>query len=216
MEQYRKDCRQSRLGRVAAQRAQALKQSLDENKKDYRELWMLVDGGYTNRTFLTNIPQDVTVVGRIRRDAKLHYLPENQKNKGRKKAYGAKAPTPEALRQDPCVPWEKTQVIIGGKQRQVQYKRLSPLRWRPTGQHKMVQMLVLKPIPYQLSKNSPVNRRQPVYLICTNPNADPQTIIQRYVWRWDIEVNPFSAIQRVDSPICWDFSIFSAKVCTTF
>ena len=29
-------------------------------------------------------------------------------------------------------------------------------------------------------------------------------------------VNPFSAVQRVDFSICWDLSIFSAKVCTTF
>ena len=31
--------------------------------------------------------------------------------------------------------------------------------------------------------------REPAYLICTNPHLPAQQIVQRYFWRWDIEVN---------------------------
>ena len=31
--------------------------------------------------------------------------------------------------------------------------------------------------------------RKPAYLICTDPSASIQEVLQAYVWRWDIEVN---------------------------
>ena len=40
-----------------------------------------------------------------------------------------------------------------------------------------------------LSKNSPILYRQPAYLICTNPHASLEHVLQAYLWRWDIEVN---------------------------
>ncbi len=30
---------------------------------------------------------------------------------------------------------------------------------------------------------------QPAYLICTDPDLPVQTVVQDYLWRWDIEVN---------------------------
>jgi hypothetical protein len=189
LRQNQQERQEHRLALVAAQRIEALKKSLDEQEKPCGTLHVLVDGGYTNRTFFSHISQDIVVVGRIRRDAQFYHLPETQKEKGRNKAYGELAPTPETLLKDPEAPWDTTRILIGGTEREIQYKRLTQLRWKPTGQHKIVQMLVLKPVSYRLSKNGPVNRRQPAYLICTDPGCDPQTIIQHYVYRWDIEVN---------------------------
>jgi hypothetical protein len=31
--------------------------------------------------------------------------------------------------------------------------------------------------------------RKPTYLICTDPNASIEEVLQAYIWRWDIEVN---------------------------
>lgn len=189
MNTYHEESRKNRLGVVAAKMVTAMKEDLASREKKCGGLWLVVDGGYTNRSFLAGIPDETVVVGRVRRDAKLHYPVQTQKEKGRKKVYGEKAPTPEALRQDETVPWKKVRVRIGDKEREVSYKRLVNLKWRPAGQNKTIQLLVLRPMPYKLTKNGPINRRQPSYLICTDPKADPKTIIQRYIWRWDIEVN---------------------------
>lgn len=189
MEAYHRQQAQSRLGLVAAQRVQALHKALQDEQPNPRPLWLVVDGGYTNRTFLANLPPQATVIGRIRKDAKLHFLPTEQTPKGRNRAYGEDAPTPEALLRDEATTWETTHATIGGQPREIRFKQLRSLRWRPTGQQTTIQLLVLAPTLYRLSKNSPVNHRQPLYLICTDPQADPQTIIQRYIWRWDIEVN---------------------------
>lgn len=42
---------------------------------------------------------------------------------------------------------------------------------------------------YRVAPNGKRYYRQPTYLICTDPEADTKTILQRYLRRWDIEVN---------------------------
>lgn len=189
-EKYYAKAKKTRVGRVGAQYLCRQREILDEEGMANRHLWISVDGGFTNKTFLSSIPHNTTVIGRIRRDAKLHHLPRNQSGaKGRKKSYGDQAPTPRQLEKDTSVPWTEVPVFIGGKERNVRIKTLGPLRWRPAGQEANLQLIVIAPTPYRLSKNSETNYRQPAYLISTNSDASPREIVRRYVSRWGIEVN---------------------------
>lgn len=187
---YRQKMREARVTAVGAERVSAMRRWLDRNGEQDRKLWVLVDGGYTNRTLLKSIPPKTTVVGRIRRDAKLHFLPpEPRAGRGRPKVYGQPAPTPEEMRQDPRWPWKTVSVFLGGKSRELRVKQLGPLRWRAAGKDADLQLLVIAPTAYRLTKNSKLLYRKPAYLICTDPEANLQSIVERYVWRWDIEVN---------------------------
>src|SRR5690606_39381066 len=58
---------------------------------------MGVDGSYTNSTVLKNLPDRVTLIGRVRKDCKLYEpaQPTKAQLKGRKKVYGERIPTPE-------------------------------------------------------------------------------------------------------------------------
>ena len=49
--------------------------------------------------------------------------------------------------------------------------------------------LVIEPVPYRASKRSKLERREPAYLICTDPDLPIAELLQVYLWRWDIEVN---------------------------
>ena len=130
------------------------------------------------------------MIGRIRADAKLYHLPEPTSGKvGRNRVYGRRAPTPEALRKDKTLPWERVEVFAAGKQHQFRIKTLSTLRWRPAGKLHDLRLIVIAPLAYRLTKHSDILYRRPAYLICTDPNATIQEVLQAYVWRWDIEVN---------------------------
>ena len=59
----------SRLGRLT------IRVSLPAHPDGRRLLRLLVDGGYTNATFLKELPARTTLTGRIRKDAKLYYPP---------------------------------------------------------------------------------------------------------------------------------------------
>lgn len=188
-QRYRADCRKQSLGAVAAGELGRLRNWMDDNGEAQRLLWAVVDGGYTNQTVLQHLPPRTVLVGRIRADAKLYLLPDEASAKGRRRVYGKRAPTPEQLRCDASVPWQTVSVFLGGQQRELQFKTLGPLRWRAAGASHTLRLVVLAPLRYHTTPEGRFYYRSPAYLISTDPNATVEQIIQRYVYRWDIENN---------------------------
>ena len=90
----------------------------------------------------------------IRADAKLYDLPHTQPDTGRRRVYGEPAPTPEQVRQDEQIPWKPLRVFFGGAVRELRVKQLTAVRWRTAGQNHTLQLLVIAPTPYRLSKHS--------------------------------------------------------------
>jgi hypothetical protein len=193
LKQYRHAARLVRLPLLAVQQITELRQALDTDR-DAAQRWLhvLVDGGYTNQTMLKKLPDRTTLIGRIRKDAKLYQFPEPTAaapRRGRPRRYGALAPTPEQLRTNDSIPWTEITVCISGTARIVRVKYLNHVLWRAAGLRHDLQLVVIAPLGYRLRKNSKLLYRQPAFLICTDPHLDLQTVIQQYVQRWDIEVN---------------------------
>jgi hypothetical protein len=193
LQAYRQAARQARLPLLAAQQIGALRQALDaEPGGAQRPLQIVVDGGYTNETVLKKLPARTTLIGRLRKDAKLYFLPEPlppPKQRGRPRRYGAPAPTPEQWRTDDSIPWTSLEVSVSGAPHQVRIKGLRNLLWRTAGLAHTLQLVVIAPLSYRLRKGSKLLYRQPAFLICTDPELDPRSLVQAYVQRWGIEVN---------------------------
>jgi hypothetical protein len=189
LDAYHKEVKVRRLSAVGAGRIKNLRTWLDEHSAQEQMLWAVVDGSYTNRTVFQSLPPKTILVGRVRSDAHLYYLPDQRAAKGRNRVYGEEAPTPEKLLKDDTIPWQILPVFFGGENREIKFKQLTPLRWRVAGQKHTLQLIVIQPTKYQLSKRGKKHYRQPAYLICTDPLATPHDIIQHYLWRWDIETN---------------------------
>jgi len=188
--QFHQAKRKLALPKVGADRLHSLRNAMDKDGQQDRPLWSVVDGGYTNRTFIKYLPPRTVFVGRIRADAKLYHLPESSKGKpGRNRVYGKRAQTPEELRKDQCMPWQRVEAFAAGKVHNFKIKTLSPLRWRPAGKKHDLRLIVIAPLGYRLTKSSKLLYRKPAYLICSDPNASIKNVLQAYIWRWDIEVN---------------------------
>jgi len=192
-EQYRQAARRTGLPHRASQQIAALRQALDaEPNGAQRPLHLWVDGGYTNATVLKKLPPRTTLVGRIRQDAKLYFLPEpppTAPQPGRPRRYGAPAPTPEQLRQDDSAPWTALDVSLSGTSHTMRVKQLHPILWRTAGLHHTLQLVVIAPVGYRLRKHSKLLYRKPAFLVCTDPALDVRTVVRGYVQRWGIEVN---------------------------
>jgi hypothetical protein len=52
-----------------------------------------------------------------------------------------------------------------------------------------LRLVVISPVPGRHTPGAKRIYRQPAYLICTDPTLPLQTLLQEFVWRWDIEVN---------------------------
>jgi hypothetical protein len=192
-QQYRQAARQARLPLLAAQQIAALRQALDaEPNGAQRQLQCVVDGGYTNETILKKLPVRTTLIGRLRKDAKLYFPsapPPTAPSRGRPRRYGAPAPTPEQLRTDESVPWTSIEVSVSGAPHQIRIKCLRPILWRTAGLDHTLQLVVIAPLSYRLRQGSKLLYRQPAFLICTDPELDLRSLVQGFVQRWGIEVN---------------------------
>ena len=166
---YRAELKASALSRRGAEQIAQLRSQLDDDPENAgRQLMVTVDGGYTNGTVLRRLPERVTVIGRIRKDAKLYAPPGSQPGRGRKRLYGEQMPTPEQLRQDESVPGEEVAAYGAGKVHSFQVKSFAPCRWKAAG-GRDVRVIVIRPLAYRPTRNSRVLYRQPGYLICTDP-----------------------------------------------
>ena len=162
---------------------------LDARAATDRTLIVSVDGSYTNRTVLKNLPERTTIIGRIRKDAKFSYPPSQQPDRGRRRCYGDPAPTPQELLKDDCVPWSKARVWASSKYHDCEYKSIDRIQWSKAGPTRLLRLIVIRPLSYRLTSESRLLYRQPAFLICTDPDLAIETVIQDYFWRWDIEVN---------------------------
>jgi len=186
---YQQERAKRNINLAGKDRLAHLRKQMDASGSQNRRLIMAVDGRFTNSTILQNVPERTALVGRVRKDSAFYYPPEQQAHRGRKRKYGARCPTPEALLQDESVPWQTVPAYAAGKRYDFKIKTLDQI-YSPMdkGQHPL-RLIVIEPVPYRLSKKSKLERREPAFLICTDPAMPLAEALQAYLWRWDIEVN---------------------------
>jgi hypothetical protein len=186
---YREALKQQNLNRISLERIERLRREVPCG----RHIVLNGDGSFTNKTILQGMPKGCTYIGRGRKDMALHYLPPSTTGKaratGRPRRYGDKAPTPEELRQDDTIPWQRIGAFAAGKRHEFRIKTLGPVLWRKSGTGLPLRIVVIAPLGYRLTKGGKMLYRQPAYLVCTDPALPLEDLLQYYLWRWGIEVN---------------------------
>ena len=188
-EQYQQERAKRNINLVGKERLAHLRQDMDAKGSLHRRLVVTMDGRFTNSTLLRHVPERTTVIGRVRKDAAFYYPPDQQAPRGRKRKYGPRCPTPEQLLQDQSVPWQSVEAYAAGQRYTFKVKTLGPIYSPMDKGQSALRLIVIEPVPYRLSKNSKLERREPAFLICTQPELPLEEVLQFYLWRWDIEVN---------------------------
>ena len=182
---YREQQKKCRISTVGAARLAELREQVPD-----RKIVCAVDGGFTNKEIFTLIPDNTVIIGRIRKDARLFKVPEESEGafRGRKKYYGDPLPTPEQIRQDEKVPWQKVNAFAAGKYHEFDVKTIFPVRWQ-SSKNRDVLIVIIRPLAYRPSNGAKLLYRDPAYLICSDPELPLEQLIQAYIWRWEIELN---------------------------
>lgn len=188
-QEYKEQLKQKNLNVYGNEAVNQIRTMMDECGMENKKLVLAVDGSYTNGSFIKNLPSNVALIGRIRKDAKFNLPAEQQPHTGRRKIYGQELPTPEQIRQSDQYPWKSVQAWAAGKVHDFDIKVVENVMWRKTGKDTRLRLIVIRPLKYKLTKNSKPLYRSPTYLICTDPNISIQDFLQFYLWRWQIEVN---------------------------
>jgi hypothetical protein len=192
-QEYARQSEKMKISRRGAERIRALREKMDRTPDaSQRKLVVTGDGGYTNKTVLRELPERASYIGRIRKDAKLFALPkaepETQKA-GRRRSYGERLPTPEEILRDKSIPWKTVKAYAAGKVHEFNIKTMAPVRWKAAGGQTDLRLVVIRPLGYRLRKGGKILYRSPSYLICTDVDYPVDTLVQNYIWRWEIEVN---------------------------
>jgi hypothetical protein len=156
-----------------------------------RPVLFAMDGSYCNGNVLKHLPAGVEVIARTRKDIRLSALPEEAQGShaGRKRQYGEDLPTPEELRQNEAVPWQRAQIYGAGKMHDLKYKSLEPVLWRKGAGTRPLRLFVIAPLGYRKNKHTRVYYREPAYLLSTDLRSPVSVLIQAAFDRWEIEVN---------------------------
>ena len=186
---YQEERAKRNINQLGVQRLQHLRRQMDQSGSAARRLITTVDGRFTNSTVLKSVPERTTLIGRLRRDAVLYFLPQAQPEKGRKRKYGPLAPTPEQLLKDEAAAWQTVCAQACGRRHEFKIKRLPAVVMRMNGAAMTVQVIVIKALGYRLQRGGKLLYRQPAFLVCTDPELPVQEFLQDFLWRWDIEVN---------------------------
>lgn len=180
--QYRMAQKTHSLTARAVQLLETLRAECDaEGMK--QDILAVVDGGYTNKTLIQNLPRRMDLIGRVRKDIQI-CMPA----KAGRKVYGERLPTPELLRMDGCLPEQVCECFYGGKVREIRNKEISGILWPGGGRRKLLRLIIVMPTPYRPVGCRKLKYNQPAYLITTDLVTPAQELIQAYLDRWEIEV----------------------------
>jgi DDE superfamily endonuclease len=182
---YKQACKQQNLSTQTLTTVCSLRQRLDQKGARDRDLLAALDGSFCNKTFFKSDLDRTHLVARCRKDARLCFpAPANSR-----RLYDPLTFTPEEIRQQENITWKQTFVFYGGKWRIIRYKQVQDVLWRRGGGTRRLQLIVIAPLPYKLSKHARTNYREPAYLLTTDLEALVVELIQAYFDRWQIEVN---------------------------
>ncbi len=185
---YRRLQEQMKVSTAGADRIKELRAAMDaETQNRERPLIVSVDGAYTNRSVFRGLPDKTVLIGRLRKDARLFLPPQRdaKPRRGRRTWYGDALPTPEQIRQEETVPWVTVDAWAAGKVQNFEIKTLEAVRWTGTGDRD-VRVVVIRPLAYRPRQGARLLYRNPVYLLCTDPGLPVETLLQAYLWRWEI------------------------------
>ncbi len=154
-----------------------------------REVIAVADSSYAAIELLAAVRRHVTVITRLRLDARLFDPPPPRPSgtKGRPRVSGARQPTLLQRLADPNIAWQRVTVTgwYGQTERRLDIVSGTALWYHPGKQVPIRWMLV----------RDPAGAFEPQAFLCTDQAADPLTILQLFVRRWSVEVT-FAEVRR--------------------
>ena len=142
---------------------------------------LLADGGVANAQLAwTALKLEISLISRLRLDARIFDFPEIRPGPGRPAKRGQRLLAPKRLLECLSTPWKEVEVQwYEGRKQTVRYVTTTCL-WSPVGG---------EPIPIRLVvMMDPADQFEPAALMSTDINLSAITVIEEFVKRWSIEV----------------------------
>ena len=184
-QQYRSQQQQHNLSQQALRLLDHLRQSLDQASAAAKPLLVAGDASFCNRTLFRPLRERIDLLCRTRADVRLCW----PAMAGSRRVYGLKKFTPEQVKQDESIAWQKSKLWHGGRRRELRYKEQLGVLWQTGAGPRRLRLLVVAPVPYRRTKTSRLYYRRSAFLLTTDLTTPARELLQVYLDRWEIEVN---------------------------
>jgi hypothetical protein len=184
-QRYREQRKQHNLSQQAVRLLLGLRASLDQAGAQAKVLLMAGDNSFCNRTLFRTPLERIDLLCRTRADVRLC----RPAPAGSRRTYDEQKFTPEQVRQDEMVSWQRTKLWHGGKRRKLRYKEVERVLWQHGAGRRPLRLLVVAPVPYRRTPRSRLSYRRSAYLLTTDRSTPAIQLLQVYLDRWEIEVN---------------------------
>lgn len=182
---YRSAVKTHNLSTHAVRIIADLRAGLDAAGQHRKQLLMVGDGSFCNRTLFRPAIDRSQIIARARCDLKLCH----RAVQGTGRFYDTLKFTPEQIRQQEAVVWHKVRIFHGGQWRKVRYKEVRDVYWQSAAGQRPLRLFVVAPIPYQAPGRKRKYYRRPAFLLTTDLQGTAREMLQAYFDRWQIEVN---------------------------
>ena len=138
------------------------------------------DGAYATRQMVAGLPEGVSLVSRIRRDAGLNAFPPTRRRKGQRGPLpkkGKPLPAPVRLAARRKTGWTTVTLLKQGRQVQRQIWGITCLWYHVCG-NQPIRLVIVR---------DPAGRQDDDFLFCTDARAPDPQIVQRFYDRWGVE-----------------------------
>jgi len=154
------------------------------------QIRVAADGQYATRDMVMGLPERVSLVSRIRRDAAIYDVPAKRRTPGRRGRHptrGKRLPTPQQIAARRQKGWKTMTVSRQGKQVRRQVLGITCL-W----------VHVCRTVPIRLVLvRDPAGRQEDDFFFCTDATVPDAQIVQRYYDRWGVEECILEAKQQM-------------------
>lgn len=162
------------LNEWACQAAKIIRKWLGNSKK----VIIVADSSFATYALAnTCIDLNITLISRMRLDARTFDFPPQKSGRGRKRLVGARLPTFKEMLEDPKLNWEKTECNWYGAKKQEIKAITGCCLWYGYG---------IRPVPIKWILIR--NLKEPAVLFSTNINISSTDIIEKFIGRWQLEV----------------------------
>jgi hypothetical protein len=142
--------------------------------------WRVVaDGQYASRDVVRALPENVSLVSRIRRDAAIYALPKARRRgqRGQPAKKGPRLPTPRQLAARRKVGWQKITLFKQGRSVERLMLGITCL-WYHVCRDRPIRLVLVR---------DPAGQEADDFFFCTNAAVPDAEIVQRYYDRWGVE-----------------------------
>ncbi len=149
-----------------------------------RHVILVGDGSYCNRVMFGEPIENVDMIARCRKDAKLCFQAKNDP----RRFYSPDKFTPSQVLKDDSIPWKENEFFVKGKRRVVRFKEVTNVLWQGGSKRRLLRLIAVEGLRFTKS-NGKEYKKDPVQFLTTDLATAAEDLLQMCFDRWEIEVN---------------------------